>query len=106
MVGTQYAALECDKCYQGFSEEGSDRCSPCDEDYYLNPNTVSLRGFYFYREVVMNALVVLIVKLEVSAQTLTKFVQSCTTALSMRYLKFTVSGCKPQERQIFTGTSN
>jgi hypothetical protein len=39
VTGTDYADFECQKCDQGFSQEGSDRCSLCGKDFYLNPSS-------------------------------------------------------------------
>ncbi|CDW77764.1 UNKNOWN [Stylonychia lemnae] len=37
ITGTEYSDLECRQCSFGYSLEGSDRCSLCPSDYYLNP---------------------------------------------------------------------
>lgn len=39
IVGTDYADEECLPCLKGFSQEGSDRCSLCPKDHFLNPGT-------------------------------------------------------------------
>lgn len=39
VTGLDYTDMKCEKCMQGTSVEGSDRCSLCAADTYLNPNT-------------------------------------------------------------------
>lgn len=69
VTGTDYADTKCQKCSAGYSQPGSDRCSLCVKDYYLNPNTVKILIAYFNltRVSASDVLMELILKREAQA---------------------------------------
>lgn len=40
ITGTEYSDFSCTPCSAGYSLAGSDRCSLCEKDFYLNPASV------------------------------------------------------------------
>ena len=55
ITGTEFSDLDCTPCKFGYSQEGSDRCSLCPQDFYLNPltvKTISIYSIYFQSDCV------------------------------------------------------
>ena len=46
--GINFSQTRCKKCIEGTSEEGSDRCLFCNENFYYNEETVIIQINYSY----------------------------------------------------------